>query len=110
MSQKPPSPYSGVKLFTVTAADGRKVSLHEEWYFVHIIGGHPEIGWLPEPLDAIKHALIRAVEVRLGGVANRPLYIGPTFGGGFGGPSCLHVAVLPGKGNRGVVVTVMRIF
>jgi len=105
---KTPHPYSGIKLFTVTAVDGRKVSLHEDWYHVHILARHHEVGWLSDPLESIKHALIRAVEVRIDPRSKRPLYVGPFFTG-FGGESCLHIPVDP-KGNRGVVMTVMRVF
>ena len=109
MTAKPPHPFSGVKLFTVTAVDGRKVSLHEDWYFAHILNRKPEIGWLTDAVEAIKQALIRAEEVKLDHISKRPLYIGPVITGGFGGPSRLHVAVEP-RGTRGVVITVIRVF
>lgn len=104
---KKPHPWSGIKLFTVTAVDGRKVSLHEDWYHVHILQRKCEIGWLSEPLDLIRHALIRAVEVRPQQHSERILYVGPLIGKGICAQNCLHIPVHPTSGHRGVVFTVM---
>ena len=98
---------SGVVLFNVRASDGRMVRLHEQWFHEHIIQRKQEIGWLAEPLEAIKRALIEAEEVRWQPDYQRPLYIGPFIGKGFLANTRLHVAVDPDKDHTGVVITVV---
>lgn len=101
------NPWSGVTLLDVTASDGVRVRLHEEWYHVHIVQRKREIGhWMADPLAEIRRALEEAVEIRP--QANgRKLYIGPMIGRGFMHNNCLHVAVQPESGNCGVVFTVV---
>lgn len=74
---------SGIVLFNVKAVDGRMVRLHEQWFHEHIIQRKQEIGWLAEPVEEIKRALITATEVRWQPEYQRPLYVGPFIGHGF---------------------------
>jgi len=98
---------SGIVLFNVKAVDGRMVRLHELWFHEHIIQRKQEIGWLAEPLDEIKRALVEAVDVRWQPRYKRPLYVGPLIGKGFLANTQLHVSVDPDKDHQGVVITVV---
>jgi hypothetical protein len=100
-------PWAGIKLFTVTVESGRKVSLYEDWYQAHVIQRKVEIGWIADPIEEIKRALIRPVEIRPQHTPERYLYVGQTFTKGFCAGNCLHVAVQHTPGDRGVVFTVM---
>lgn len=104
-----PNPWSGIKLFGVQCPiDGRWIRLHEIWYHHHILSRKNEIGWLKEPLEEIKRAILEAEEIRKPDYSPRPLYIGPPIGGiGMCADYCLHVAVQPEKPDKGVIFTVM---
>jgi hypothetical protein len=101
------NPRSGIVLFNVKAVDGRMVRLHELWFHEHIIQRKVEMGWLAEPVEEIKRALVEAVEVKWQPQYLRPLYVGPLIGRGFLANTRLEVAVDPEKNNQGVIITVM---
>jgi hypothetical protein len=98
---------SGIVLFNVKASDGRMVRLHELWFHEHIIQRKIEMGWLTEPVEEIKRALVEATEVRWQPEYQRPLYIGPFIGHGFLSNTRLHVSVEPEKNHQGVIITVV---
>lgn len=98
---------SGIKLFEIIAADGRRVCLDELWYHVHILQRKPEIRDLANPLQEIERALTHAVSIGSTSYSHRPIYIGPALGKGFWANECLHVTVEPKEDNRGFVVTVV---
>jgi hypothetical protein len=83
----------GRRLFCVTAYDGRQVAMYEGWYQSHVIGRHPEVGDLSDPIGEIQRALQAAVEIKTTGHSTNPTYVGPCIGKGFYSAYCLHVAV-----------------
>lgn len=104
------TPTSGLRLFEVVAADGRRVCLHEEWFHVHILERKPEIAQLQNPVQEIEHALTHAVAIRSSPThRERSIYVGPAIGRGFFRDDCLEVVVQPTTPDRGFVITaVMR--
>jgi hypothetical protein len=110
LSAKSPNAWSGIRLFVVTARNGAKIALHEEWYHVHILHRKREMTWISDLQERIKQALISPVEIREQHRA-KWLFVGPPLGGiGMLKDCCLHVAVQStGKGTRGVVLTVMLV-
>jgi hypothetical protein len=102
------TPTTGHRLFEVVAADGRRVRLHEEWLFVHILGRKPEIAGLTNPVQEIERALTHATVVRPStSHSDRLLYVGPALGRGFFRDDCLQVVVQREHEDRGFVVTVV---
>lgn len=105
MSDKP----RGKTFFEVIVPDGRKVRMHKQVYYGHIVRHHPELEKaFAHPITAIESALVNAVGTRPSPSGRRLVYEGPQEFTQFLGNCVIQVVVQledDGDEKTGWVVT-----